>query len=82
LLAAAGRYGAGGDGLAAPATCWEAGDELVQHYRIELPGELPRGSYQVEIGWYDAETQERWPCYVGGEHVGDRFLVEEGVIEP
>jgi len=81
LLDAEGRYVAGWDGLAAPATCWEVGDELVQHYRIELPQELPRGSYRVEIGWYDAETLERWPCYVGEEHVGDRFLVE-GVIEP
>jgi hypothetical protein len=82
VLDAEGRYVTGWDGLAAPATCWEAGDELRQRYRIELPGELPRSSYQVEIGWYDAETLERWPCYVGEEHVGDRFLVEEGVIEP
>jgi hypothetical protein len=82
VLDAEGRYVAGWDGLSAPATCWEASDELQQRYRIELPEELPRGSYLLEVGWYDAETIERWPCYVGEEYVGDRFLIEADVIEP
>ncbi len=80
VLDAEGRYVAGWDGVTAPATCWEAGDELRQRYPIELPGELPRG-YQIEVGWYDVETLERWPCYVDGAPAGDRFLIREGVIE-
>lgn len=81
LLDAEGRYVAGWDGLTAPATCWEAGDEVRQRYRFAAPGDLPPGSYRIEIGWYDAETQERWPCYVGGERTGDRFLLEEGAVD-
>jgi hypothetical protein len=81
VLNAEGQYVAGWDGLTAPATCWETGDELQQRYRIELPEGLPRG-YQIEVGWYDADTLARWPCYVDGTLVGDRFLLEEAVPEP
>ncbi|MFN2131529.1 MAG: hypothetical protein ACK2VD_13460, partial [Anaerolineae bacterium] len=81
LLDAEGRYVAGWDGLAAPATCWEAGDEVRQRYQFVAPGDLSAGSYRIEIGWYDAETQERWPCYVGGEWTGDRLLLEEEAVD-
>lgn len=82
LLDAQGRYLVGWDGLSAPATCWQDGDLLRQTYRITLPKDLPAGVYQVEIGWYDAETLERWPCTVDGEHVGDRFLLEGVEVRP
>jgi hypothetical protein len=80
LLDENGRYVAGWDGLAAPSTCWEAGDEVRQRYSFVAPSELPPGSYRIEVGWYNVETQERWPCYVGGERIGDRFLLEEGAV--
>jgi hypothetical protein len=75
LLDAQGRYVTGWDGVAAPATCWQEGDALWQSYNIPLPPGLPPGTYQVEVGWYDAETGTRWPCSVDGEHVGDRYLL-------
>jgi hypothetical protein len=80
LLDEGGRYVAGWDGLAAPSTCWETGDEVRQRYRFVAPNDLPPGSYRIEIGWYDVETEERWPCYVGGVQVGDRLLLEEGAV--
>jgi hypothetical protein len=74
LLDGEGRYVAGWDGLTAPATCWQAGDWIEQHYVFPIPQELQPGRYQIEIGWYDADTGQRWPYVVNGETVGDRML--------
>ncbi len=76
-----GRYVAGWDGLTAPATCWQAGDRIEQQYRIEIPVGLAAGDYSLEVGWYDAETLERWSCYVDGQSIGDRFLLEGIEVE-
>jgi hypothetical protein len=76
LLDAEGRYLAGWDGLTAPATCWQAGDWIEQRYLIPLPDDLPPGAYQIEVGWYDADTGQRWPYVVKGETVGDRMLAD------
>jgi hypothetical protein len=65
--------------LTAPATCWQAGDRIEQTYGIPLPGGLAPGAYPIEVGWYDANTGERWPYLVEGEQVGDRML-EEWVV--
>jgi hypothetical protein len=77
LLDDKGRYVAGWDGLTAPATCWQQGDLIQQVYTISLPTDLAPGTYQVEVGWYDADTLQRWPCSVDGERVGDRLLLPE-----
>ncbi|MBN1640546.1 MAG: glycosyltransferase family 39 protein [Anaerolineae bacterium] len=82
LLDGAGRYVAGWDGVTAPATCWQGGDVIWQGYEIALPPELPPGPYAVEIGWYDAETGARWPCYVGGALAGDRYLLQDVEVAP
>jgi hypothetical protein len=76
LLDAQGAYRAGWDGLTAPATCWQAGDRIEQRYAIPLPSELPPGAYPIEIGWYDADTGQRWAYRLGDEIAGDRWLVE------
>ena len=74
LLDADGTYVAGWDGLTAPATCWQAGDWIEQDYIIPVPRGLQPGLYQIEVGWYDADTGARWPYVVKGETVGDRML--------
>ena len=81
LVDAEGRYVAGLDGLTAPATCWQEGDLVLQTYRIPLSVKAP-GTYQVEIGWYDAETQERWPCFIDDQPRGNRYLLGEVEIKP
>ena len=68
---------AGWDGLTAPATCWQKGDLIDQEYQITLPAGLAPGTYQVEIGWYDAESLERWACYLDDELIGDRLMLPE-----
>jgi hypothetical protein len=76
LLDAQGVYLAGWDGLTAPATCWQAGDWIEQRYPIPLPPDLHPGTYPIEVGWYDSDTGQRWAYTVGGEVVGDRWLLE------
>jgi hypothetical protein len=74
LLDAEGRYLSGWDGLAAPATCWQAGDWIEQRYVMSLPPDFQAGSYQIEVGWYDADTGSRWSYLVNGQAAGDRML--------
>jgi hypothetical protein len=81
LLDVDGRYIEGWDGLTSPATCWQVGDLIEQQYRIPLPEGLSPGSYPIEIGWYDADTLERWPCLESERPVGDRFLIRGQEIE-
>ncbi len=82
LLDAQGRYVAGWDGLTAPATCWQPGDLVEQIYAIPLPDDLAPAKYQLEIGWYDAESVQRWPLTVGGAPGGDRLLIADVEIGP
>jgi len=77
LLDGTGRYVAGWDGLTAPATCWQPGDLIVQQYELAIPADSAPGTFQVEVGWYDAETIRRWPCVVNGASCGDRLLLAD-----
>ncbi|MBN1580643.1 MAG: phospholipid carrier-dependent glycosyltransferase [Anaerolineae bacterium] len=81
LLDANGHTLAGWDGIASPATCWQANDRLTQRYTIALPQDLGPGTYQVEIGWYDAETLQRWPLTIDGKQAGDRLLLPDVEIK-
>ncbi len=36
-----------------------AGTSFWQISQLALPGDLPPGQYQVEVGWYNPETGER-----------------------
>lgn len=77
LLDGTGRYVAGWDGLTAPATCWQSGDLIVQRYDIAIPADVAPGAFQVEVGWYDADTVQRWPCTVNSASCGDRLLLAD-----
>jgi hypothetical protein len=37
-----------------PPTCWQAGEPVVDQYQINLPPDLPPGSYTLRTGLYDA----------------------------
>ena len=47
---------------------WQEGEIVHDIRRIQLPDNLPSGSYQVVVGWYDWRTDER-------------FLTESGIDE-
>jgi hypothetical protein len=59
LLDRAGQVIAGDDRLDVNMASLRPGDLLSQASNITLPGDLPAGQYQIEIGWYSPETGER-----------------------
>jgi hypothetical protein len=48
-----------------------AGSSFWQISQLTLPGDLPPGRYQVEVGWYDPDTGERLHRADGS----DRYLL-------
>jgi hypothetical protein len=42
-----------------PTRTWAAGDLVLDEYQIALPGDIPAGSYQIEVGLYDLDAQGR-----------------------
>jgi arabinofuranosyltransferase len=45
----------------APTSSWEVGDIIRDPYTISLPPELPPGSYDVMVGFFQRDTGERLP---------------------
>jgi len=52
-------------GGAALTTTWQPGEVIADTHLIELAGDLPEGEYQLKIGFYDEETDERLPLTPG-----------------
>ena len=50
---------------AAPTASWQAGEVIADTHPIELAGDLPEGEYQLKIGFYIEETNERLPLTPG-----------------
>lgn len=44
-----------------PTTAWQVGERVDDSYGLELPANLPPGSYLLEVGMYDPATLERLP---------------------
>jgi mannosyltransferase len=57
-----------------PTSRWIAGQTVPDRHPLELPASMPAGTYQVEVGLYDASTGARVPVDVVSE---DRILIEE-----
>jgi len=62
-----------------PTSGWGIGEEILDHYGMMLPKELPSGEYQLVVGMYDPTSGERLPIYgMDGERLpGDRVLLDE-----
>jgi hypothetical protein len=54
---------------AAPTTTWLPGEILSDLYRLSLPTDLPRGSYQLIAGMYDPISGERLPISTDEDYV-------------
>ena len=50
-----------------PPTCWQEGERIIDSYILELPDQLPEGSYELVMGLYDAQTGIRIPLNNGGD---------------
>ncbi|HAJ34839.1 MAG TPA: hypothetical protein DCL15_03975 [Chloroflexi bacterium] len=60
-----------------PASSWLEGEYLLDPVNITLPTETPVGAYQLIVGWYDADTQQRLPGFdaAGQPLAGDVFTL-------
>jgi hypothetical protein len=65
LLDAEGNIAAQVDGVPRggryPTTAWSQGESFDDPYQLALPNHLPKGNYQIEIGFYDPVTGARLP---------------------
>jgi hypothetical protein len=60
----------------------QPGDVFMQLHSIDLPAELPPGSYRLSIGLYSSETGQRLPLYNHDTSQGDRLLLQSVTIAP
>jgi hypothetical protein len=44
-----------------PTTVWEAGEIVIDEYRMPIQADAPLGEYQLEVGMYHLATMERLP---------------------
>jgi hypothetical protein len=56
-----------------PTSRWQLDQIVPDRHVLELPTDLPAGTYPIEIGLYDASTGARVPVDVSNE---DRILLE------
>ena len=80
LLRPEGTVASGYDGFGAPANLWVSGDRVVQLHRLQVPADLPAGTYPVELGWYERDTGERWPVALPDGTAVDRVLLRPLVV--
>jgi hypothetical protein len=62
-----------------PTSSWLAGETLLDRHTLQLPADLPPGTYRLQAGVYYWETLERLPVLENGVPVNN--VVELGVVE-
>lgn len=81
LLDAGGRIVAQDDHLGFPRHSWQPGDLFVQFSRLEFAPDLSPGRYTLQVGWYDKDTQARWPATdAQGLALGDHLVLGQLVV--
>jgi hypothetical protein len=55
---------------------WEAGDILIQYYRLALPQGMSVGTYQLELGLYTSLKMQRLNVWDGNKPVSNRLLLQ------
>ncbi len=66
-----------------PTSRWQAGEVIVDDYRLALPADMPRGEYGIEVGMYTVKTgaRARVTDATGAPMENDRVLFE-GITLP
>lgn len=61
-----------------PTTVWQAGEVIIDEYRLVIPRDVTRNEYQIEIGMYILKTGARVPMTdaAGAPMENDRVLFE------
>jgi hypothetical protein len=52
-----------------------SGDGIDQIHRVTIPADAPAGEYQIYVGIYDVDDQERWPVTQNGVPVQDNLIM-------
>jgi hypothetical protein len=60
----------------------QPGDVFMQLHSIDLPADLPPGSYRLALGLYASDSGQRLPLYEVDALRGDRVLLQAVAIEP
>ncbi|MFQ5858327.1 MAG: hypothetical protein ACE5LU_22220, partial [Anaerolineae bacterium] len=61
---------------ARPTTGWVKDEVIIDRYEIPLPPDAPPGTYEIEIGLYDATTIARLPAFdAGGSPLPDNRVL-------
>ncbi len=64
-------------------TTWLPGDLLSADTQLDLPADLPAGTYTLQTGWYDIETGARAPVSAdAGPHLNDAAQLQQLVVGP
>ena len=73
LLDAKGQIVAQHDGQpqngAYPTSVWDTGEVIADEHVLDLPADLPAGSYRLRVGWYLPDSGDRLPVTGGGDSV-------------
>lgn len=48
-----------------PTTTWQPGEPITDRLGVPIPAGIEPGTYQIELGWYNPATGERWPVTGG-----------------
>ncbi|MDX1616197.1 MAG: DUF2142 domain-containing protein, partial [Candidatus Promineifilaceae bacterium] len=60
-----------------PTRVWEAGEVIVDGYRLTLPADLAPGRYPVTVGLYEPDSGRRVPLHSGGQRQPhDAYVVD------
>ena len=60
-----------------PTTSWNRGEQIEDNYGIAIPGDLPAGSYTLEVGMYDGDKRSVFD----GDR-GDHLVLGEVQVRP
>jgi hypothetical protein len=80
VLGPDGRPVSQSDGIPCAGDCvsasWLAGEVLVDEISVQIPVDLPPGSYPLGVGWYDSATLERLPARgANGQPLADNLVI-------
>lgn len=59
-----------------PVSSWRPGEEIVDHYGLLVPDDLPVGDYTIAVGMYDPNSGQRLPISAGPKD----YAIELGPI--
>lgn len=56
---------------------WREGLQLSDRFSVEVPEILVAGEYQIVVGLYDSQTQQRLSVYTAGQSIGDAYRLDQ-----